>query len=87
MSGMTGMDHGMGETMSKDDMAALDVAQGADAARLFLEQMTVHHQGALDMAQVEQTDGENADAIALAEKIVSDQTSEIARMKELLTTL
>jgi len=85
--GMGGMDHGMGETMSADDMAALDVATGAEASRLFLEQMTVHHQGAIDMAQTEIKDGANPDAIALAEAIVSDQTSEIALMKELLATL
>ncbi len=85
--GMSGMDHGMGETMSEGDMADLDAATGVEASRLFLEQMTVHHQGAIEMARIEITDGENSDAIALAEKIVSDQTSEIALMKELLATL
>ncbi len=84
---MPGMSHGMGETMSGDDMAALESATGAQAGRLFLEQMTVHHQGAIEMAQVEIKDGQNADAIALAEKIISDQTTEIALMKELLATL
>jgi len=85
--GMAGMDHGMGETMSDDDMTALDAATGADASRLFLEQMTVHHEGAIDMAQAEINEGENADAIALAEKIISDQTSEISLMAEILATL
>jgi len=84
---MAGMDHGMGETMSEDDMAALEVATGAEAGRLFLVQMTVHHQGAIEMARFEIEDGENTDAIALAEKIISDQASEIALMKELLATL
>ena len=84
---MPGMSHGMGESMSKDDMAALEAATGSDAGRLFLEQMTVHHQGALDMAQVEIEDGLNADAITLAEKVVTDQTSEITLMKELLAAI
>lgn len=86
-SGMSGMDHGMGQTMSDEDMAALEAASGPDAGRLFLEQMTVHHQGAIDMAQVEIEEGENPDAIALAEKIVADQTAEIALMADILATL
>ena len=85
--GMGGMDHGMGQTMSEDDMAALENASGADANRLFLEQMTVHHQGAIDMARTELTNGENAEAVALAEKIVSDQSSEIRLMADILATL
>jgi uncharacterized protein (DUF305 family) len=36
------------------------------------------------MARAEQTDGENPDAVALAEKIEADQTAEIDRMRELL---
>lgn len=85
--GMGGMDHGMGQTMSDEDMAALDAATGVAADRLFLEQMTVHHQGAIDMAQIEIDEGENTDAIALAEKIISDQTSEIRLMADILATL
>jgi uncharacterized protein (DUF305 family) len=87
MDGMVGMDHGMGETMSQEDMASLEAAGGTEASRLFLEQMTVHHQGAIEMAQVEIQDGKNADAMALAEKVVSDQTAEIALMGELLANL
>lgn len=87
MDGMDGMDHGMGETMSKDDMVALENASGPEASRLFLEQMTVHHQGAIDMAQIEILNGESTEAIALAQKIVSDQTSEISLMADILATL
>ena len=81
--GMEGMDHG-GGMMSDDDMAALEAASGSDAARLYLEQMIEHHQGAIDMAQDELDDGANADVLALAEQIVTSQTAEIARMEELL---
>lgn len=82
---MDGMD--MGGTMSDADMAALKAASGSEANKLFLEQMTVHHEGAIDMAKTELQDGQNADALALAQKIVDDQTAEIARMKDLLATL
>lgn len=82
---MDGMD--MGGTMSDADMAALKAASGPDANKLFLEQMTVHHEGAIDMAKTELQTGQNADALALAQKIVDDQTAEIARMKDILDTL
>jgi uncharacterized protein (DUF305 family) len=60
---------------------------GADASRLFLEQMTVHHEGAITMAQDEVDNGQNADAVALAQTIVETQTAEIATMQELLAQL
>ena len=82
-SDMGGMNHG-GGMMSDNDMMALEDATGDDAARLFLEQMTVHHEGAIEMAEAEVTDGENAEAKELAETIVAAQTDEIATMEELL---
>jgi uncharacterized protein (DUF305 family) len=82
--GMDGMDHGDG-MMSEDDMTALEVAGGAEAARLFLEQMIEHHQGAIEMAQDELDDGANPDVVALAQRIITSQTAEIATMQELLT--
>jgi uncharacterized protein (DUF305 family) len=85
-SDMGGMNHG-GGMMSEEDMTALEDATGADAARLFLEQMTVHHEGAIEMAEAEVQDGENADAKAMAETIVATQTEEVALMQELLASL
>ncbi|MEV4735174.1 DUF305 domain-containing protein [Microbacterium sp. LWO14-1.2] len=85
-SGMESMDHGDG-MMSEEDMKALGDATGADAGSLFLEQMIQHHQGAVDMAQEEVNNGQNSDAIALAETIIDAQTTEIATMKEILATL
>ena len=74
----------MGGMMSEEDMTALEDASGPAASSLFLEQMIVHHEGALAMARVELDDGESRDALALAEKIVSTQTAEIAVMRDLL---
>ncbi|MEO6200748.1 MAG: DUF305 domain-containing protein [Cryobacterium sp.] len=84
---MSGMDHGTDGMMSDDDMSALQDASGADAGRLFLEQMIVHHEGAIVMAQIELDSGENADALALGEAIVAAQADEIQVMKDLLGTL
>jgi uncharacterized protein (DUF305 family) len=82
---MSHMDHGM--SMSDDDMTALDEATGLDASKLFLTQMTVHHTGAIDMAQTELDAGENSDARMLAEQIIDTQTSEIDTMATLLAEL
>ncbi|MDP9028733.1 MAG: DUF305 domain-containing protein [Actinomycetota bacterium] len=81
MDGMT-----MNGMMSQDDMDALKNGSGLDSSKLFLQQMIQHHQGALDMAKEELTTGKNAEALALAKRIVTNQTDEIATMKSLLTS-
>lgn len=82
------MDHGgMSGMMSEEDMTALEDAKGTEAARLYLEQMTAHHEGAVDMARDEVTDGQNPQAIALAEQVIEDQEAEIAEMGQMLTDL
>ena len=80
----TPMAHSMDGMMSEEDMTALETATSAEAERLFLEQMIQHHTGAIDMAQTEVEDGENPDAVALAENIVSTQRAEIDQMEDLL---
>ncbi len=90
-----GMDHGsmdrgegsMDGMMSQDDMQALDDAEGAQAGRLFLEQMIVHHEGAIEMAQTEVEDGVHEAAIEMANTIVSTQSSEIQTMQDLLADM
>lgn len=84
--GHAGMDHGDG-MMSAEDMANLEAANGADAARLFLEQMIVHHEGAVEMAQVAVENGEDPDVRALAQEVIDAQQIEIATMRDLLTQL
>lgn len=83
---MSGMDHG-GTMMSDSDMNALKEASGLDASKLFLTQMTTHHNGALDMATTEVDTGKNSDALALAKKIITTQTAEIKTMSDLLSTI
>lgn len=83
---MGGMHHGDG-MMSEDDMAALEAADGTEASRLYLEQMILHHEGAIDMAQAQLADGQDAEALVLAQTIVDTQSAEIAEMKRLLAQL
>ena len=91
--GMEGMDHGstgsasgsgMEGMMTEEDMGQLEAAEGDEAARLFLTQMTEHHRGAIDMAQEEVANGQNRQAIAMAQKVVKDQEAEIQEMNTLL---
>ena len=79
------MDGGMGGMNM--DMSGLEAASGAEFDRMWLEMMTEHHRGAVDMAETEIADGQNADAIALAEQIVESQNAEIDEMETLLTEL
>ena len=80
-------DHAMEGMMSPDDLAALEAAQGDDAARVFLTQMIAHHEGAVAMAEEESANGQNADTVALAETVIADQSAEIEKMKDLLANL
>lgn len=73
--------------MGADDAAALAAATGTDYDRLFLQQMTAHHRDAVEMAQREQAEGAYPEAVALAERIEADQTTEIAEMAGLLQQL
>lgn len=83
---MGGMDHGDG-MMGDDDMTLLEAATGAEASGLFLEQMIVHHEGAIAMARAEVQDGENPGAVDMAQGIADSQTVEIAEMQDLIDQL
>ncbi len=69
------------------DTDMLKSLSGAEFDRAFLEMMTVHHEGALTMAQTELDKGENSQAKALAREITESQTAEIEEMKQLLSQL
>ncbi|HEV7468593.1 MAG TPA: DUF305 domain-containing protein [Pseudonocardia sp.] len=90
-----GTDHaGMGHSstggsgMTTDaQMQQLEQARGADFDRMFLQMMTAHHEGAVEMARTELAGGRNPEAKALAQKIIDEQQAEIATMANLLSTL
>jgi uncharacterized protein (DUF305 family) len=48
----------------------------------FIDGMTVHHEGAVEMAQAVLAEGEHAELKEFAQRIIDAQTSEIARMAE-----
>lgn len=55
--------------------------------RDFAAMMIAHHQGAIDMAQVELSSGTNAEMRKLAEGIVAAQEKEIAEMQRIMAAL
>jgi uncharacterized protein (DUF305 family) len=71
--------------MSDADMQKLEQVKGAEFDKMWLDMMTKHHQGAIDMAKTELTKGSNTDAKALAQKIIDAQQAEITEMQGLLT--
>lgn len=86
-----GMDHGsmggMDGMMSDEDMSMLEDADGPTASRIFLEQMILHHEGAVEMAETALKDATDPDVRELAEQVIDDQNAEIATMQDLLTQL
>ena len=75
-----GMDHGamqMPGMMSELEMRQLGVINGEDFDLLFLEMMTAHHEGAIEMADTELRDGALPEVKRLAQQIIDAQQKEI----------
>ena len=83
-----GMDMGdMPGMMTEEEMSQLEGASDAEFEAMWLEMMIAHHEGAVEMAQQEQSEGSFAPAIDLAADIESSQTEEIETMQQLLDRL
>jgi uncharacterized protein (DUF305 family) len=75
--------------LTREQLAQLDAARGADFDRLFLTFMIRHHQGAITMVNdlFASGGGEENSVYKLATGIYADQTTEIARMQQMLAPL
>ena len=83
------MDHsmhgnGMHGMMGTEEMDKLRKSSGKAFDTAFLEMMIKHHQGAVAMAETEQTDGAYQPAKDMADAIVTSQSAEITQMNKLL---
>lgn len=78
------MDSDMPGMMSSEEMSDLEDTEGAEFQQMWLEMMIEHHEGAIEMAQTEQAEGEHTAAIDLAENIESTQQDETSTMETLL---
>ncbi len=79
------MDSDLPGMMSAEEMSELEAAEGAAFRELWLEMMIEHHEGAVEMARTEQSDGIFEPAVELAESIEASQEDEIATMEGLLS--
>ena len=89
---MGGMEHvmPMPGMLSDAQMAQLDSARGVEFDRLFLTWMIQHHQGAIAMVDsLFNTRGAAQDEVVFkfANDVHADQSTEIARMQEMLQAL
>ncbi len=75
MAQMPGMEKMMQE------MDTMKAAKDADFDKMFLEHMTHHHQGAVEMAKLVDGRSDRAELKQLAGNIIKDQTKEIEQMK------
>ena len=83
MESMEGMD-GMEGMMSAMSMRQLENAPDQAFQDVWLALMLAHHKGAVAMAETEIAEGQNPDAVALAEEIKDGQSAEIETMKSLI---
>lgn len=69
---------------TEEQLDALNAATGRAADELFVELMTAHHQGGVEMARYAADHADNAEVVAMAEGIVHAQQGEIVEMENLL---
>jgi uncharacterized protein (DUF305 family) len=81
------MGHAMPGIMSDDDMHKLEGAKGGEFDKMFVQMMTAHHNGAIEMAKTEQAQGSNPDAKKLAQTIQAAQEAEVTQMQKILDRL
>jgi uncharacterized protein (DUF305 family) len=84
-AGKHGGDHGGGHASmpgmaTPEQLTALAAASGPAFDALFLDLMTVHHEGALAMAQEVRATGTDLAVGEMAQNVVADQSAEIERM-------
>jgi uncharacterized protein (DUF305 family) len=76
MDGFMGMEEMMGNMTME-----LSGKTGNEFDRAFIEEMIVHHEGAVEMAEMALENAERAEIKTMANAIISAQTTEINQMK------
>ena len=70
--------------VSREDLARLTDATGAEADRLFLQLMIPHHQGGVEMAEYAVEHAQRPQVVALAQNIVTSQERELTALQDML---
>ncbi|SER94880.1 DUF305 domain-containing protein [Actinokineospora terrae] len=76
--------HPMPGMATQEQLDRLKAATGAAFDALFVELMTRHHQGAIEMADVVRKDGSDVRVQEMADNIVAEQSDEIVRLRTIL---
>ena len=90
MNGNRAMNHNAMPMNANQDMSAMhqgDMESSPNAASQpydlqFIDTMTHHHQGAIDMAKMALTKSQSAELKKFAQKLIDDQNKEISQMKD-----
>lgn len=69
---------------SEEELERLAAAQGEEFDRLFVELMTIHHEGAVTMAEEVLADGKDQTVMRMANDVIAEQNADIARMEQIL---
>lgn len=69
--------------LSLEDLDAMRTLTGSEFDRAWIESMIAHHEGAIDMAETVQRDGDDAEIAQLAADIVAGQSAEITTLRGL----
>ena len=80
MPGMAADRPGM---MSAEELTALERVSDAEFQDMWLEMMIEHHEGAIEMAEAERSEGQFQPAVELAGAVIDAQSAEIAAMERL----
>lgn len=75
---------GMSAGMHGMDMTKLNALKANEFDAEFIRQMIPHHEGAVEMAKALKSDEKYAELKTLADKMIADQTAEIAQMNKWL---
>lgn len=79
------VDHDDMEGMvSEEDLERLEDAEGDGFDQLFVELMSEHHRGAVTMAEDVMADGSDRQVLEMANDLIAEQNTEIARMERIL---
>lgn len=82
----TDLDHSsMPGMASPEELTELENSDGEEFDRLFVELMSAHHEGGIDMAEEEVANGQSTRVTTMANDVIAEQRADIARMEEALS--
>ena len=85
MSKMNAKKNSMMESMETMDTKMMGIQMTNNPDKDFAGMMKIHHEGAINMANIEMAEGKNNELLKMAAKIKQDQNAEIIQFEKFLT--